>query len=72
MIPDILLQEILRRRSLLFIGAGFSLNAELPDGEKMPNWSGLMKEISADLENSTDDPLQVASEYTEKFGKNNK
>ena len=42
MIPDILLQEIFRRRSLLFIGAGFSLNAELPDGGKMPNWNGLM------------------------------
>ncbi len=71
MIPDILLQEILRRRSILFIGAGFSLNAELPDGGKMPNWNGLMKKISADLENSIDDPLQVASEYTERFGKNN-
>jgi len=38
-IPKPLLEDIASGKCLPFIGAGFSLNAKLPEGEVMPDWS---------------------------------
>lgn len=70
MIPDPLLKSIQTNRCLLFIGAGFSKNAILPEGKSMPDWKELAIELSKDLEHPTNDPLQAASDYAQKFGKN--
>jgi len=71
MIPEILLQEIQKRRCLLFVGAGLSLNAELPNGVTMPTWSQLAEQLSADLVEKKDDALEIASLYEKTFGRNN-
>ncbi len=71
MIPEILLQEIQKRRCLLFVGAGLSINAELPQGMTMPTWSKLAEQLSADLTEKKEDPLEIASLYEETFGRNN-
>ena len=69
-IPKPLLEDIAFGKCLPFIGAGFSLNAELPDDKKMPDWSGLTKilvsEIGAIKEKNGPD---VASVYERRFGR---
>jgi hypothetical protein len=42
-IPLPLIDDIAAGKCLPFIGAGFSLNAKLPDKHKMPDWPGLTK-----------------------------
>ena len=39
--PPPFLADIVRGRCLPFIGAGFSLNAKLPDGKSMKDWEGV-------------------------------
>ena len=46
MIPEPLLKAIQTKRCLLFLGAGFSKNALLPDGLTMPNWKELAEKLS--------------------------
>ncbi|QGQ44752.1 SIR2 family NAD-dependent protein deacylase [Metabacillus sediminilitoris] len=48
-IPKPLLEDILNNRCIPIIGAGFSLNCELPKGKKMPLWEDLGKSFSEDL-----------------------
>ena len=70
MIPEILLSEILKKRCLLFLGAGFSLNADLKKG-KMPDWPELTQSLSLETEKKSDDPLEVASIYENEFERPN-
>ena len=69
-IPKPLLDDIAEGKCLPFVGAGFSLNAKLPDGEIMPDWPGLTR-ILATAADATDDNNgpNVASEYEQKFGR---
>jgi len=69
-IPKPLLDDIIQGKCLPFVGAGFSLNAKLPDGETMPDWPGLTKILAsaADDAGSKEGP-NVASEYEQKFGR---
>ena len=66
---ELLFGEIKNRRCFLFIGAGFSLNADLPDGVKMPTWDELGKSLSKDLQEKSDNPLQIASIYEKEINK---
>ena len=70
MIPEPLLNAIQTKRCLLFLGAGFSKNAELPDGLSMPSWKELAVTLSEEIHDKSDDPLKVASNYARQFGKN--
>lgn len=69
-IPKPLLDDIVQGKCLPFVGAGFSLNAKLPDGETMPDWPGLTKILaSASDDAGNKDGPNVASEYEQKFGR---
>jgi len=70
MIPEPLLKAIHTKRCLLFVGAGFSKNADLPEGLSMPSWNQLAKQLSEEISEKTDDPLQAASNYANEFDKN--
>lgn len=48
-LPDILLQEIYKRRCLLFVGAGFSVNADLPEEMNMPTGPQLAQELAKQI-----------------------
>ena len=78
-LPNILLQEIQERKCLLFIGAGLSINANLPQGMTMPTWSQLasllakeLKQLSAQpsIEIENNDPLEIISLYERLLGRN--
>jgi len=47
--PQPLLEDLLRGRCLPFIGAGFSLNADIPSGKVMPTWDQLGKVVANSL-----------------------
>ncbi|MCA9827523.1 MAG: SIR2 family protein [Nitrosopumilus sp.] len=70
MIPDPLLKAIQAKRCLLFIGAGFSKNAEMPNGLTMPSWNELAIGLSKDLREKSNEPLIAASNYAKEFGTN--
>ncbi|MCJ8306179.1 MAG: SIR2 family protein [Nitrosopumilus sp.] len=70
MIPEPLLKAIQAKRCLLFIGAGFSKNAQMPNGLTMPSWKELAIELSKDLREKSDEPLIAASNYAKEFDKN--
>lgn len=69
-IPKPLLEDIASGKCLPFIGAGFSLNAKLPEGEVMPDWSGLTKILVSEIGTikSKNGP-DVASVYEHRFGR---
>ena len=69
-IPKPLLDDIASGKCLPFIGAGFSLNATLPEGEVMPDWSGLTQSFMIDIgatkpKNGPD----IAMDYERQFGR---
>lgn len=47
--PKPFLDDLVRGRCLPFVGAGFSLNAILPKGSKMPNWDELGRAVAESL-----------------------
>jgi hypothetical protein len=69
-IPSPLIDDIAAGKCLPFIGAGFSLNAKLPDKYKMPDWPGLTRILSQ----ATGAPRkaggpEVASIFERRFGR---
>lgn len=68
-IPKPLLEDIVGWKCLPFIGAGFSLNAELPPDKHMVDWKQLIAELANDLNTRTSNPLEVAQEYQNAFGR---
>ena len=48
--PQPLLQDLLEGRWLPIVGAGFSLNAIVPEGERMPLWDELGRELASEME----------------------
>lgn len=70
MIPDPLLSDIQKKRCLLFIGAGFSQNADVPSGTIL-SWSKLTDLLSRDIKETSNDPLEIVSIYAKEFGKPN-
>ena len=77
-LPSILLQQIEKRRCLLFVGAGLSINADLPPGMTMPTWPELAEQLAEDLKQSHrhpntvigKNPLEIISLYEKKLGRN--
>jgi hypothetical protein len=70
LIPKPLVTDIIEGKCLAFIGAGFSMNASLSDGEFMPDWEklgnyyanicGIQKKLN---------PLEIAQIFENKFGR---
>lgn len=69
-IPKPLIEDIASGKCLPFIGAGFSLNAKLPEGKVMPAWSGLTQILLSEIDSkkSKNGP-DVASVYERRFGR---
>jgi hypothetical protein len=69
-IPPPLLDDIAAGKCLPFVGAGFSLNAKLPEKYKMPDWPGLTQILAtaAEISEKAGGP-EVASAYERKFGR---
>lgn len=66
-IPYELLEDIRRGECLPVIGAGFSLNAKLPEGVNMPLWNDLSQIISGRLNESVSgNPIKDLSHYSYK------
>lgn len=69
-LPSPLISDIADGRCLPFIGAGFSMNAKLADGEQMPGWHTLTSILAEDAGMPSDaDPLAVAERYEQRFGR---
>ena len=62
MIPAPLIRDIANGQCLPFIGAGFSLNADLPKNKKMPTFNDIANDLKTELDTKTKDPIEVASE----------
>jgi hypothetical protein len=45
-IPQPLIDDIQTGKCLPFIGAGFSLNARMSNGKRMPDWKGLTHQLA--------------------------
>ena len=66
-IPLELLEAIRKGECVPIIGAGFSLNAILPGGARMPLWNDLCEEVAIRLnEESKGDPIKDLSNYCDK------
>jgi hypothetical protein len=69
-LPGPLLSDISEGRFLPFIGAGFSLNANLPAIFRMPDWASLASILAKDAGTKEDQPPPVVAErYEQKFGR---
>ncbi len=68
-VPSPLSDDITEGRCLPFIGAGFSANASLPDGEVMPTWRDLSQTVAAAGSIEDGDGPSVAQQYERLFGR---
>lgn len=71
-IPLPLLEDIVKGDVIPVLGSGFSMNAILPAGKRMPNWKDLGLAASKLLADSSFDggPIEALSCYEEQFGRN--
>jgi hypothetical protein len=68
-IPNELLDDIRRGECVPVIGAGFSINAVLPNGFRMPLWNDLCNKVAARLkEKSSGYPIKDLTNYSAKRG----
>jgi len=68
--PQPLVDDIAEGKCLPFVGAGFSLNAQLPAGLVMPAWAGLTARLASVVGVSTDlGGPQVAARFERRFGR---
>jgi hypothetical protein len=68
-VPQPLVDEIAEGRCLPFIGAGFSMNAELPPDSAMPDWQGLTDQLAEAAGISSGPGPEVAARYERLFGR---
>lgn len=68
--PQPLIEDIESGRCLPFIGARFSLNAKISDGQKMPDWQALTDILASTIgmPTSPDGPA-IAAEFERRFGR---
>lgn len=68
--PKPLLADIVDSKCIPIIGAGFSLNAEVPDGQRMPTWKGLADALATELpEYPSASPVDIISAFVYEFRK---
>jgi len=70
-LPPPLLDALVEGRVLPLIGAGFSLNAILPEGRRMPTWIDLGRELAREVTylGPGVDPLEAVSAYAAEHGR---
>ena len=68
--PKPLLDDLLKNRWIPIVGAGFSLNATVPQGETVPLWEDLGKALAKDLgDYSYSGALDTTSAYAHQFSR---
>lgn len=68
--PSPFLEDMVRGKVLPFVGAGFSLNAKIPNGKKMLDWDGLGKQAAKALqEYQYTTALDALSAYSQEFSR---
>ena len=68
--PKPLLDDLVKGQWLPMVGAGFSRNAVVPKGRKMPVWNDLGNTFGTELEDySPSSPLDAISAYEHEFGR---
>ena len=70
--PKPFLEDIIRNRCVPIIGSGFSKNAEIPKGKKMPDWDGLGREIASLIpEFHYTNAIDALSAYSHEYSRTN-
>ncbi|MBB5234147.1 SIR2 family NAD-dependent protein deacylase [Deinococcus budaensis] len=68
--PETLLQDLVDNRWLPIVGAGLSRNAVTPDGQAIPDWAGLGREMGRHLgEQACDNALENISAFAHRFSR---
>jgi hypothetical protein len=68
--PKPLLQDLLEGRWLPIVGAGFSLNASVPEGSKMPLWDDLGRNFANEMEDYPyTGPVDAISAFAHEFSR---
>ncbi len=69
-IPKPLVSDIVEGKCLAFIGAGFSMNAEISDIEFMPNWAMLGRFYAETCgSKEKENPIEIAQTFENNFGR---
>ncbi len=68
--PTPFLDDLVAGACVPFVGAGFSKNATVPRGQKMPLWDDLGRQIAKSLADFTyTNPVEALSAYTQEFNR---
>jgi len=67
--PQPLIEDIESGRCLPFVGAGFSLNAQIRDGQRMPDWAGLTRSLAETVPMEPTSGPATAAEFERRFGR---
>jgi hypothetical protein len=69
-LPNPLLEDIVENRCIPIIGAGFSRNADLPQGAQMPLWNDLGRHFARQMrEYPETNPLDTISAFCQEFSR---
>jgi len=69
-LPPPLRADFYAGRWLPMVGAGFSRNAQLPDGQQMPDWNELGRLLNTEMPDYTaHGPIDAISAYEEEYGR---
>jgi hypothetical protein len=73
LLPDPLVEDIIRNRCIPIIGAGFSLNSKLPHGFQMPLWKGIGTLFAKQMKDYPPDTssLEAISAFCHEYSKPN-
>ncbi|MCB0722525.1 MAG: SIR2 family protein [Ignavibacteriae bacterium] len=70
--PKPFLEDLVKNKCLPIIGAGFSKNAIIPKGKKMPDWEELGKDLANNIQDyKYTNPLDAISAYCHEYSKTN-
>ena len=71
LLPKPFLNDLLNNRVIPVIGAGFSKNADIPEGMSMPDWHELGKRVAAEMPEymSEENPIDALSYYEELYSR---
>lgn len=69
-LPNPLLEDLVQGRCIPIIGAGFSRNANLPSGLRMPFWNDVGKSLAEDMNNYPfTTPIDAISAFSHEFSR---
>ena len=71
LLPKPFLNDLLNNRVIPIVGAGFSKNADIPEGLSMPDWHELGQRVAEEIPEymSDDNPIDALSYYEELYSR---